>query len=163
MDFGSAIIGAIVIAICIGPFIIMGRIRKNVEKNMLQSLANTATQHNCQITQHEIIKDMAIGIDETKKFVFFYRKLKEKVEEKYIDLAGIQSCKVVRSNSAATAKDSASLGMNDRLELSFISVDKNKPPIALEFFNAEINIQLSGELQSAEKWSKLINNLLKKS
>ncbi len=51
--------------------------------------------------------------------------------------------------------------MIDRLELCFISKAKDKPEIKLEFFNADVHPQLYGELQTVEKWSKLINGRLK--
>jgi len=50
----------------------------------------------------------------------------------------------------------------DKLELSFYPVEKGKPEISIEFYNDEYDsLTLSGELQLAEKWEKLLNEQLK--
>lgn len=49
----------------------------------------------------------------------------------------------------------------DRLNLNFFPVNSNQPDTVFEFYNADINYQLSGELQSIEKWNTLIKNMLK--
>jgi len=160
MDLGSAIIGAVAIIICALPFVMMSRSRKKREKAFLQSLSKIATQNNCQINQHEIFGNFAIGIDETKNFVFFFRQVKDNEIEQLVDLSEIQSCKVINTSRNFKNKD-GNQKVIDKLELSFTPTAKNKPEIKMEFFNADVNIQLYGELQSIEKWSKLINDRLK--
>jgi hypothetical protein len=46
----------------------------------------------------------------------------------------------------------------ESIELSFISRDKKETRLAL--FSEEINTQLNGELQCAEKWEQLITELI---
>ncbi|HET6245272.1 MAG: hypothetical protein H0V01_02025 [Bacteroidetes bacterium] len=139
MDLGSAIIGAILIAICIVPFILMSRGRKKREKQILQSLTDIAVQHNCQISQHEFCGDFVIGIDEAKNFVFFHKQRKDRVIEQFIDLAKIQNCKVINSNQTITNKD-GNYKVIDKLELSFIPIAKEKTEITLEFFNSDVSL-----------------------
>lgn len=160
MDLGSTIIGAIIIAICIVPFIIMSQNRKKRERKTLQLLINIANQQNCIISKHEICGDFIIGIDETKNFVFFFKQLKDKVVEQYINLAEIQSCKVKNTARTVIIKN-YNHNVIDKLELNFIPFDKNKKETTLEFFNTENSLQIVGEFQSVEKWSKLINDSLK--
>lgn len=127
----------------------------------MQSLSKIATQHDCQINQYEIFGSFAIGLDKIKNFVFFYKQIKDKVEEHTICLGEIQSCKILNISRSLKTK-SGSQNVIDRLELSFIPIAENKPEIKLEFFNTDISVQLNGELQSIEKWSKLINDRLGK-
>lgn len=47
-----------------------------------------------------------------------------------------------------------------KLELSFLPIANDKPEIKLEFFHIDVSVQLYGELQSIEKWSKIINDRL---
>lgn len=160
MDLGSAIIGAILIAICIVPLFLISQNRKGREKKSLQSLISIANQQNCTISNSEICGDFVIGIDENKKFVFYFKQLNDKIIERCINLAEIQKC-AVKNTFRTVAGKKGNQNVIDKLELSFIPFDKNKNEIKLEFFNSNINSQLVGELQICEKWSKLISVYLK--
>lgn len=160
MDLVNVIIGAIFVAICIVPFILVSLSRKNREKQILQSLSNIASKHNCKINQSEICGDFIIGIDETKKIVFFLKKMKDTVIEQFIDLADIQNCKINNTTRTVITNDN-NYNLIEKLELSFIPISKNKTGIILEFFNTDFASQLCGELQTVEKWNKLINDHLK--
>jgi hypothetical protein len=159
MDLGSAIIGAIFLVIGILPFMMMSRGRKNREKKFLQSLLTIATKNNCQIDQHDVFAHFAIGFDNTKKSVIFYRQAAEKVVEHFVAFSDIQSCKVLNT-SKNVQNNNGTHQVIDKLELSFIPLLKSKPEIKLEFFNANVTPQLYGELQSIQKWSTLVNDHL---
>lgn len=78
-----------------------------------------------------------------------------------VDIASIQSCKTIRKTR--NSKGSANYGaFTQEVELSFKPKNNNKDEIKFELFNEETNKQLSGELQFAEKWSKQLNERLKK-
>jgi len=159
-DWKTAIIGLIVILVCISPIIIMVRFRAQKTKKMLQSLKKVAQQQNCKISQHEFFSDFVLGIDEVKKFVFFYKHGKENSISQYVDLAKIQTCKVVKqSKNIKLGSDSVSV--ISRLELSFIPIGKSQEEQSFLLFDLETNKQLSGELQFSEKWAQIINGYLK--
>jgi len=152
MDLESAIVGAIVIALCIVPLIIIIWSRKKREKQLLNYLTNTANQHNSQITQYDFCGDFVIGMDEAKNYIFFSKMSKDKVDNMAIDLAEIQKCRMVKY------RNQNNQALIERLDLNFTPVAKNKPMVNLAFFDAAVNIQLNGELQLIEKWSKTIND-----
>lgn len=159
MDIGSAIIGVIFVLICAVPFVIMNRSKKKKEKLILQSLSEIANRVHCQIGPHEVSGNMAIGMDTSKNFVFFYKQTQEKVTEKIVDLAKIKSCKV--NNMSRTIRNQqSSQRVIDSIDLSFVPSAKNEPEVKIEFFNAEEHAQLNGELQSAEKWMQIIKDQL---
>jgi hypothetical protein len=161
MELGSAIVGAVSIAIVTLPVVLLGR-NKRKKSNYLKSiLSQLAAEHDCRIDQPEIAGNLAIALDETRNFVFFCNQVKDHVDKQYVDLGKIQSCKVINTSRMLKSKD-GNQKVIDRLELCFIPKAKDKPEIKLEFFNAEINPQLYGELQTVEKWSKLINAQLKR-
>ena len=159
IDLGSAIVGAGTIVICAVPVIMMNRSIKKREKKFLQSLSEIATRNNCRINRHEIFGSFAIGIDESKNFVFFSRRTKDKEIDHTVNLGEIQKCQVINTSRTIKNKD-VNQKVIDRLELSFSPFAKNKPEFKLEFFNADDSARLHGELQSIEKWSKLINDRL---
>ncbi|MBD1263047.1 hypothetical protein HZY62_20820 [Maribacter polysiphoniae] len=160
LDLGSVIVGAIILIVCILPFILIGRSRKKREKHFLQSLSNIANQHNCQINQHEIFGTFAIGMDKVHNAVFFCRQFKDEMIEQYVDLTKIKNCKVINTGRTLKSKDGQKK-VTDKLELGFSPSVKDKPEVKWEFFNADINFQPNGELLSMENWSKTINNRIK--
>lgn len=156
MDSGSIIIGAIFVALCIVPFILI-QIGRNKRKNQkLKLLHNAAKEHNCVITQYEFEGDFLIGIDEINNYVFFSKYIEDTSETHYVDLATVQKCEVIYLHRTYTARD----GEHQRiakLELAFIPNPDGKRVI-FEFYNEETSMQIYGELQAIQKWSKLLND-----
>jgi ABC-type glycerol-3-phosphate transport system permease component len=160
MDWGTAIVGLISILICIVPFVIMYYNRVKKENKMLQSLNEIAQQHNCKIGQHEFCGDYVMGIDENRNFVFFFKQKKEEAISQFVDLSEIQNCQTVKK-TRNVKKDIGSLGFIERVELSFTPTNKTKGEKRFELYDEEINMQLCGELQFVDKWTKQINDRLK--
>ena len=160
MDIGTAIIGAISIAIFASPFAITGLGRKKKEKKLMQALSNLAKQHNGTIHQHDFSGEFVIGIDETANYIYFFKNMKDKEVAHAINLASIQNCKVINKSSTINNKGH-NYKVTELLELSLAALDKSKPDILLEFYNADENYQINDELQLIEKWSKIINDRLK--
>jgi len=160
MDWGTAIVGLISILICIVPFVIMYYNRVKKENKMLQSLNEIAQQHNCKIGQYEFCGDYVMGIDENRNFVFFFKQKKEVAISQFVDLSEIQTCRMVKK-TRNVKNDIGSLGFIERVELSFTPTNKNKGETKFELYDEEINMQLSGELQFVDKWTKQINDRLK--
>ena len=153
-DIGIDIIGAIFSIIAILPIVMLIVNKKKREKKVLQSLSKIAAQNNCQIDQSETLGNFAIGIDKSKNFAFFYKQDQEITQS--VNLNEIQNCKVIKTIRTFKNKDGNQKEI-EKLELSFIPIGKNNPEITFEFFNINVNSQLYGELQSIEKWSRLIN------
>jgi len=160
MDLGSTIIGAILLVICIVPFVIMHYNRKKKENKMLQTLNENAQQYKCKISKYEFCGDFVFGIDESRNFIFFFKQEKEKAISQFVDLTEIKACQVVKKTTNVK-NDIGNLSVIDRVELSFIPKTKSKGDTRFELYNEEINVQLRGELQFVDKWSKQINNHLK--
>jgi len=160
MDLEAAILGLISILICIVPFVIMYYNRVKKENKMLQSLNKIAQQHNCNISQHEFCGDYVMGIDENTNFVFFFKQKNEELITQFVDLSEIQACQMVKK-TRNVKKDMGSHGFIGRVELSFIPTNKTKGETRFELYDEEINMQLSGELQFVDKWTKQINDRLK--
>ncbi len=160
MDLGNSIIALILLAIFIVPIALLHLRRTNKEKKKLQSLREIAAQHNCSISKYEFCGDFVLGMDDKRNFVFFFKKKKEETTSKYINLAEVKTCQLVRKiRNVKINKDNEVV--IERIELSFISSNKNNSETSFELFDETVNIQLSGELQFAEKWSKEINEVLK--
>jgi hypothetical protein len=160
MEIGSAIVGAVSIAIVTLPVVLLGRNKRKKSNHLKSMLAEIAAEHDRRIGQLEIAGNLAIALDETKNFVFFCAQEKERVDTQYIYLGKMQACKVINTSRMLKSKE-GNQKVIDKLELCFIPKAKEQPELRLEFFNADVNPQLYGELQTVEKWSKLINAQLK--
>lgn len=160
MDLGNIIIGAILIASFVVLFVFIGRNKKKREAKALQPLINIANRLDCNVSKHEICGNFVIGIDESKNIVFFYKNIKDKAFEAYVNLVEIQNARV-RKRARTIEYRNGNNAVIDQIELLFVPSDKKKKEIAWEFFNTDISMQLRGELQTAELWSELINDQLK--
>lgn len=157
MNLGTFITGIITLLLFVVPIIILNRGKKVKEKQLLQALTNLAQQYNCQIHQYELVGIYAIGIDEARNFVFFYKQLTDKHVEQAIDLGKYLSCSV--KDTYSTAQNTGSkYKVHDKLELVLRPGDKSRQEEIVTFYNTSDTPQLIGELQSIEKWSKLINS-----
>lgn len=156
MDIGITITGAILIAICILPFVLMGRNSRKQEKLLFQSLSNIAAKQNCKITQHEYCEEYIIGIDESSNYLFFFKRVKDKEISEQINLTEIQSCKIVN-----TSRSNGNEKIIEKLELSLLPSTKNKENIILELYNYDERMQLGDDFLLIERWAKKINELLK--
>lgn len=154
MDLGTALIGILFITVCAMPFVLSSRSRKKRNKQSLGSLKEFAKQHNCEITQHEICGNYAIGIDETKNHLFFQLNTKVEIKQHVVNLSTINNCNVVRVNARNKTIE--------RLNLELITTDKNKPKTVLEFYNVDLSYQPIGELESIVKWDELVKKQLAK-
>jgi len=157
MELGIAAIGIASVALCAMPFVLTNRNRKNKEKQLLTSLKDVAYQHNCEITEYEIFGHYGIGVDQTKNYVFFISKTGDLIDQQYVDLSTIKTCEIANIGRSFAKKEK----IIDHLNLNLFPVDSNKPDTVFEFYNADVNYQLSGELQSSENWNKVIKTMLK--
>ncbi|MDO6803648.1 hypothetical protein Q4595_14435 [Wenyingzhuangia sp. 1_MG-2023] len=157
MDLGTAIVGIVCVTAAAMPFVLTNKNKKKKEKQLLNAIKNLAEQQHCQLTQHQLCGAYAIGIDTAKNFLFFQLNTNEGPKQQYIDLSTIKNCNVSSSNKIISNNN-----IIDRLDLELISTDKNKPSFLLEFYSFDLSYQLSGELQSIEQWSNLIQKQLSK-
>ena len=155
MDIGITITGAILIAICILPFVLMGRNSRKQNKLLFQSLSNIAAKQNCKITVHECCEEYIIGLDEPQNFLFFYKRIKDKEISKQINLAEIQNCKIIN-----TSRSNDNEKVIDKLELSLVSNTKKTPEVLLELYNSDDRMQLGDDFLLIERWAKKINERL---
>lgn len=162
MDTTTIIIGIIVIALCTLPFVFMARKQKKEKIMMISTFNEMAQKENCKITSYKLFGDSVIGIDKTAKFAFFFKKNSDNDKEirQAINLRDIKKCRVVKSIRSVGEKNKVLVV--DKVELSLLPKDRNKPEVLFEFFNADNSnsIQLNGELQFASEWEEIINSMI---
>ncbi len=161
MDSGSILIGAILIILCVVPFVIMHYNSKKKQNKKKQLLNTIAIQQNCKITQHELCANFIIGLDENKKCVFFFKQEKENEISQFINLIEIKTCYAEKTTRTVKNKEQSYV-ITERINLCFIPINNSLKETKLELYNDEKNNHLRGELQLVDKWVKKINDLIKK-
>ncbi|MDO6518859.1 hypothetical protein [Zobellia uliginosa] len=159
LDLGTSLVGAISVLVCVIPFVLVTRSVKKKEKAMLRSLSDFAEQENCKIHQHEYLGDFIIGMDTNKKVVFFYKEERDASEKLSVDLKDVKSCKASRIGKTFRNKGKVEQVIK-RIELVFTTSPADSRNVVFELFNSHNNLQLNGELQTAEKWAKIVNDLV---
>lgn len=124
---------------------------------MFQSLNGIAEEHNCKISQYEFCSDIIIGLDESKNFVFFLKKRGENFISQHLDLSKFQMCHTAKKIRTIKTKNET-LVITDRVELCFVPKNNRMNEIRFEFYYKELNSQLIGQLQLADKWAKQLND-----
>lgn len=160
MNLGTAITGAIFVAIFMLPFIFMLNGRKKKEKLLAKSILAIANNHHCKISQQDISEDFAIGIDELSNHLFFFKKSTDTEIAQQVKLAEIKSCKVIKTGNITGNKDDQHKSI-DKLDLHFSFLNQKNPDISFVFYNSEENFGLNGEIQLIEKWANIVNDKLK--
>lgn len=157
MDTSSIVMGAIIVAVCIVPIIMISIISKNKKKKRLQNFKNSAAAQNCNITKYEVLGNVVIGIDEVSNSLFFMKQVNDTEITQFINLADFQSCKVINLGRAANNST-----IIEKLELCFYPKNKNNSQQVLSFYDSTVDgISLSGELQLIETWEGIVNSRLK--
>jgi hypothetical protein len=157
MDTTNIILGAIFLAICIVPFVIMQRSRGKSKNTMMNAIKNIAKDLGLTIGEYEYGSDFIISMDRDNKYVMFCKLNIELTEVKHAKLSEIQSCKVLRSTKSIKT-ESQNISVTDRVALSVMPASKSLSEISFELYHDVKNMQLNGEIQLAEKWSALIND-----
>ncbi len=152
METESIIIGILAILICALPFITQYRARRKREKSLFLSLQKISNQNGGNITEHEFCGDFVIGFDEKSKFIFFFKFKNGQEVSEFVDLSKVQFCFDVKNKNQ----------IMEQIFLCFTFKNKSQDDTRFELYDAEVNSQLSGELQFVDKWISKINEAVRK-
>ncbi|MFN8348746.1 MAG: hypothetical protein U0X91_27345 [Spirosomataceae bacterium] len=158
MDLGATVVGIAIIVLCCIPFILISRNSRRRKQALLQGLNDFAKKNNGQISRSDIWNKSAIGIDDTSHRIFFTKETKEGEVRQMIPLAEVQKCRVATSGRI-TGQTAVNHKVIEKLELVFTHSERKTTETVLEFYSIDSDsLTLTGELQLAEKWCKMIND-----
>ncbi|HSK12303.1 MAG TPA: hypothetical protein VK907_03760 [Phnomibacter sp.] len=159
MELGSTITGAILLVLCIAPFVIIYYKSKQKEKNSLQALKTYARQHDGTIGHHEFCGNFLLGMDHTGKFVYFSRQDNGERIFQHIGLSAISTCQAVKKKRSVDGRKDG-MEIIERVELCFIPLKKENSTQRFELYTEAMNRQADGEWQLVDRWVHLINERL---
>ncbi|MEP2669488.1 MAG: hypothetical protein ABJH04_10860 [Cyclobacteriaceae bacterium] len=160
MYLGTTITGVLLAAACAMPIVISNRNRSKRMKHFFDLLKNYASQLNGQVDQYDVWNGTAIGVDKVKMKLFYIQTNGESRIEKELILKAVRHCQVEKkirtvNNGGESAK------VFERIDLRFSFTDTATPEVLLPFYNNNRdNLSIDRELELANKWSVLINELL---
>jgi hypothetical protein len=99
-------------------------------------------------------------MDENTRFLFFFSQKKEESVTQVINLSEVLHCYVAKKTRDIKNEDGYR-SVTERVELCFTPTNRSTGETRLEFFDEKTDVQLSGELQFADRWAKRINSHLK--
>ncbi len=149
------LIGAVMIVLCLLPFILMANNRRKKKNEFQQMLLSTAKSSGGSISKSEFVGHFMIGVDEISRQLFYVLKKDKEFECKAVDLKNTSKCTFVKTTSE-NPLDKESPIINSVL-LEFSIKGDHKSSVYLEFYNINNNKSLSGELQVAQRWEKTLN------
>lgn len=148
MDLGTTIIGVVVTLLCVLPFILFSFYNSKKRKANFQVLTDLTKSKNYHITQKDNWKQHVIGIDESRKVLFFSKNPTDIHKFVIIDLKKVENCRLIKENPK---------GVLNRLALEIEFSDKKLPDNSLEFYNSDTSVSLVNELELIQKWHTIIN------
>jgi len=130
-------------------------------ENKLALLKSFAEENGSTITQHDSWDQTHIGVDDRENMkLFFIRGTAINDTREVIGLADVERCHLRKEVRNVTQHKERILVI-DKIELILSFSDMKKQPVRLEFYNNDYDsLTLSGELQMAEKWERIINDTI---
>lgn len=158
MDITTTIIGLVMLGIFIVPVAIVSSRNKNNNNALLTELNYFATQNNCEISEHNINSQFAIGISTSGDKVFFIRKQgsDQDLFKSLVPLKQIKQCVLKTQNRTVKLKKNTE-NVIDKIEIRFQSKLKEINELSWLFYDSTISTEVINEYQLATNWISRIN------
>ncbi|MGE0021812.1 MAG: hypothetical protein AB7S72_19235 [Draconibacterium sp.] len=161
MDLTSLIMGLVLLALFVLPFVLVSRSNSKKKNHLLSRLKELALQNNSSIAKYDSCNNLMIGSDEKTTTIFFISETDENEIVKTVQLGAMQKCMVVNTLKSQNGNTKGGSGQG-KLALSLLPVKKDSREILLEFYNENDRVQLSDELILINKWNEIISQKLRK-
>ena len=156
MDLPSLYIGIAIIALILLPFFFVSRKQKKQEKLVLKQFIEHGFKYGIELTETEQWSDRILGVDTLKRKIIFRHYTHEEMNETLVDLnkhsQAILEKSMLGNEDTSTAFDTILVRLKSKT---------GREDEIISFFKSETDSIMYFELQLAEKWVKLINELLK--
>jgi hypothetical protein len=136
---------------------------KRSEKRAISALNFFANENNSKISKYDEWDKTLIGIDDIENFLLFFIRSASGIETRQvIRLSEVMDCRILKTSRNEKYHDE-SVNVTDQIQLVFSFHNKQKQNVSLEFYNTEYDrLNLTGELQLAEKWMNIVRSILSK-
>jgi hypothetical protein len=158
----NEMLGWSITILAITGLIVLIRLRKKrKEQKILAPLHAYAAENNTEIGSYDWWDKTLIGIDKNEPgTLFFIRNIPGRNIREQIQLSEVSNCRLYKTERRVKFNKEI-VNVMDQIEVVFSFF--NKRDVSLEFYNADYDLlTLSGELQMAQKWSGMINDIVQR-
>ncbi|HLN74829.1 MAG: hypothetical protein ACM3O8_09585 [Methylococcaceae bacterium] len=160
MSTTTLIITGITFLLFITIYILSVSGKKKKANMLLGNLSRLSGVNLTTLTQYEIWNNSVIALDDSGAVLYFIRNSSDDQTFQKVLLPEIKRC-WVNEVSRAVSINGSSIKVVEKVELKMENKGKSKPDTIIEFYNQDSGrLDLSGELQLAEKWCKLLNDTI---
>lgn len=163
MDFGVLTIGIISVLIFVVPFLIFNLHRRNSTKRLMNAFIDEASKRKIQISESDIWnRTYCIGVDPVSKHLLYNKTNDYTPELVQINLNEVSKCRIV-NNTHIAKNDNQKVAVTDAISLAFNYKNQSKPEVLIEIYDSRSSKGgvAAEEAQIAEKWERLVNNIVK--
>lgn len=158
MDKGTAIIGIIILLLCIVPFVIMHYNTKKRKQKILAVLKKAALKDHHIIDQHDVWSHSAIGLCTDLQYLYGIRIFGEQVNVFVADLSLYNKC-TVHTEKRTQDIDGEKYSFPEKISLHFSNSNSS---VSFEIYNTEVDsLTITDEINLAEKWKHIANDCIK--
>lgn len=154
MDTGTTIMGVCIIVMVILPFILIGRGKKNADRQLIGKIDAQAHELQSQITDYGLAPNLAIGLDANKGELFYYKKSGDDIHTANLKLIDFSDCKLQINTRKVKMKGTVSI-VTDKIDFVLHERISGKTR-TLNLYDAEETFDLTKELQLGREWEQII-------
>lgn len=156
----SLIITGVIFLLCITIYVISISNNKKKENKFLNNISRLSGISTDKITRYDIWDHSVIAMNESVAELYFIKNSADDQTFQKIQLSEIQRCWVNEVSRTVSIKGS-NIKVVEKVELILGNKQKSKPDSVIEFYNQHSGkLDLTGELQLANKWCQLLNEKL---
>jgi len=160
MDSNSVMIGAIIALIIIIPLFIIQTSQKRQKNNSRKGFMEEASKHHLQVKTPDFWGTYyAMAMDETANKLIYSKIVEAEHQITIVNLSSVDSCEIVRTQRTFKNKTSTKIE-TDKIDLVVTYKSKNKD--VLEFYNVDVNFEMSNEIALLDKWNSIIKSKITK-
>lgn len=156
MESYSTFIGIAIALLVLLLLVLIQTAQKRQKKKSKKGFADEALKHHIKITNPEFWGTYyAIAIDESKNQLIYSKIIDAEHNITIVDLSKVASCDIVKTHRDVKNKTTAK-AETDKIDL--VVTYKTKAKDVLEFYNIDVNFQMSNEIELLEKWDAKIKS-----
>lgn len=160
MDLTTLLIGVAALAIFIVPVLMIQVANRRRDKRRIKAFKQLAAQNGLTLTKYDTWGESCIGVDEEKKKVYFSTGSNGQASSTLVNLSDVQTCSVSSDGKSLKTKEYNS-ALTERVSLDFWNGNGKQPEKSFLFFDKSIDSTLTDELLLAQKWEKIISDIIR--
>ncbi|MFD1163045.1 MULTISPECIES: hypothetical protein [Hwangdonia] len=162
MDTQATIIGFIILLIVITPLILIQASQKKKKKQSKKEFFEDAEKHHLDLTTVDFWGTYyAMATDEVANKLLYSKIINGVHNTAVIDLSSVNSCSIKKTERRLKNK-TTNKSETDKIDLVITYKTPKKPASILEFYNIDVNFEMSNEFDLVKKWeAMIISKLLK--